>query len=87
MRPASDPRDREGGEGRDLSLPTGLCKVGPMDLEEHSLDPVIEQTCAECGAVLTRQEIVASLEAGGPYLCSVHAAEEVPLDDEDELAD
>jgi hypothetical protein len=55
-----------------------------MDLEEHSLDPVIEQTCAECGAVLTREEIVASLEAGGRYLCSVHAAEEVPLEDENE---
>jgi hypothetical protein len=58
-----------------------------MDLEEHSLDPVIEQTCAECGATLTREEIVASLEAGGPYLCSVHAAEEVPLEDENELSD
>jgi hypothetical protein len=53
-----------------------------MDLEERSLDPVIERTCTECGAKLTREEIVASLEAGGPYLCSVHAAEEVPLDDE-----
>lgn len=55
-----------------------------MDLEERSLDPVIERTCAECGAPLTREEIVASLEAGGPYLCSVHAAEEVPLDEVDE---
>jgi hypothetical protein len=54
-----------------------------VDLEERSLDPVIERTCAECGARLTREEIVASLEAGGRYLCSVHAAEEVPLDDED----
>jgi hypothetical protein len=55
-----------------------------MDLEERSLDPVIERTCAECGARLTREEIVASLEAGGPYLCSVHAAEEVPLDEQAE---
>jgi hypothetical protein len=55
-----------------------------MDLEERSLDPVIERTCAECGARLTREEIVASLEAGGPYLCSVHAAEQVPLDEENE---
>jgi hypothetical protein len=53
-----------------------------MDLEEHTLDPVIERTCAECGARLTDEEIRASLEAGGPYLCSVHAAEEVPLEDE-----
>lgn len=55
-----------------------------MDLEEHSLDPVIEQTCAECGATLTREEIIASLDAGGPYLCSTHAAEEIPLEEEEE---
>ena len=55
-----------------------------MNLEEHSLDPVIEQSCAECGAALTREEIDASLEAGGRYLCSVHAAEEVPYEDEAE---
>ena len=55
-----------------------------MDLEERSLDPVIERTCAECGAKLTKAEISASLEAGGPYLCSVHAAEQVPIDDENE---
>jgi hypothetical protein len=58
-----------------------------MDLEEHSLDPVIERTCAECGARLTREEIVASLDSGGPYLCSVHAAEEVPIAEEDQPAD
>jgi len=57
-----------------------------MDLEEHSVDPVIERTCAECGARLTQEEIVASLESGGPYLCSVHAAEEVPIADEDQPA-
>ena len=55
-----------------------------MDLEEHTLDPVIERTCAECGARLTDAEIRASLEAGGPYLCSVHASEEVPLEEEPE---
>ena len=58
-----------------------------MDLEERSLDPVIERTCAECGATLTDAEIQASLESGGPYLCSVHAAEQVPLADEDQPAD
>jgi hypothetical protein len=55
-----------------------------MDLEENSLDPVIERTCAECGAQLTAAEIEAAMDAGGPYLCSVHAAEEVPLADEAE---
>ena len=55
-----------------------------MDLEEQSgVDPVIERTCAECGATLTEEEIKASLEAGEVYLCSVHAAEQVPLADED----
>jgi hypothetical protein len=55
-----------------------------MDLEEHSLDPVIERTCEECGARLTEEEIKASLETKGPFLCSVHAAEEVPLEEEAE---
>ena len=58
-----------------------------MDLEPHSLDPVIERTCAECGAKLTREEIQASMEAGDVYLCSVHAAEEVPLDQENDQLD
>ena len=56
-----------------------------MELEEHSLDPPIERNCAECGAKLTSGEIQASIEAGGPFLCSVHAAEQVPLDEESEL--
>ena len=58
-----------------------------MDLEPHSVDPVIERTGAECGATLTEEEIKASLEAGEVYLCSVHAAEQVPLEAEDELPD
>ena len=58
--------------------------VAPVDLEEHSLDPVIKRACEQCGAELTRQEIEASLDAGGPYLCSAHAVEEVPLAEEDE---
>ena len=57
-----------------------------MDLEERTgVDPVIERTCAECGTKLTDEEIKASLDAGGPYLCSVHAAEQVPLEDEGDL--
>jgi hypothetical protein len=51
-----------------------------MDLEERSgVDPVIERTCAECGTKLTEQEIRASLDNGGPFLCTVHANEEVDL--------
>ena len=55
-----------------------------MDLEEHSLDPVIKRTCEECGATLTEAEIAAALDSDGRYLCSVHAVEAVPLEDEDE---
>ena len=54
-----------------------------MDLEEHTgVDPVIERTCAECGTRLTQSEIQASLDTGGPYLCTVHANEEVALDED-----
>jgi hypothetical protein len=54
-----------------------------MDLEERSgVDPVIERTCAECGTKLTDEEIQASLETGGPFLCTVHAAEDVPVDED-----
>lgn len=55
-----------------------------MGLEEDTVDPVIERHCEECGAKLTSAEIQASLDTGGPFLCSVHAAEEVPLEDEDQ---
>jgi hypothetical protein len=54
-----------------------------MDLEEHSLDPVIERTCEECGARLTPAEMVTAMDSGGPYLCAIHAAEVVPLDEVD----
>ncbi|HEX6652439.1 MAG TPA: hypothetical protein VF072_06835 [Thermoleophilaceae bacterium] len=51
-----------------------------MDLEEKTgVDPVIERTCAECGTKLTDAEIRASLDSGGPFLCTVHASEEVSL--------
>lgn len=52
-----------------------------MDLEEHTMDPVIERQCAVCGATLTDEEIRESLESGRRYLCSVHAAEEVPAEE------
>jgi hypothetical protein len=53
-----------------------------MDLEEKSgVDPVIERTCAECGTKLTDQEIRTSLDTGGPFLCTVHASEQVELEE------
>lgn len=57
------------------------------DLEETGgVEPVIQQTCDECGAKLTEAEIQAALDSGGPFLCQVHALENVPLEDEDDQA-
>ena len=52
-----------------------------MDLEERTLEDTLEKSCAVCGAQLTKPEIEAAREAGGPFLCSVHAAEELPADE------
>jgi hypothetical protein len=54
-----------------------------VELEEHEgVDPVIERRCTECGVRLTDAEIQAALETDGPYLCTVHANEEVALDED-----
>lgn len=53
------------------------------DLEEHTLDPAIPRRCDECGAELTKDEIESAVEAGRRPLCSVHAAEEVPVAEEE----
>jgi hypothetical protein len=57
-----------------------------MDLEEHTLETAGE-TCEECGAKLTQEELAAVLESGGPALCKIHAAEVVPLSEEDTTAE
>jgi hypothetical protein len=57
-----------------------------MDLEEKSLDEIGDR-CEECGAKLTRPEIQAALESGGPALCTVHADEFVAVGEDDELFD
>ena len=54
-----------------------------MDLEEKSLDQIPDR-CEECGAKLTRAEMEAALESGGPALCTVHADEVVPVGEDDE---
>jgi hypothetical protein len=54
-----------------------------MDLEEKSLDHIGDR-CEECGAKLTRAEIQAAMESGGPALCTVHADEVVQVSDEDD---
>ena len=54
-----------------------------MELEEQEgVEPVIERKCAECGATLTESEIKAAIDTGGPFLCTVHANEEVELDED-----
>jgi hypothetical protein len=55
-----------------------------MGLEERTIDDTIARTCAVCGAELTTQEIEQGREAGGPFLCTVHAMEEAPAE---EIAD
>ena len=55
-----------------------------MDLEENSIEPVIQRTCTECGTELTEEEIRAALESDGPFLCQVHALENVPLEEEND---
>jgi hypothetical protein len=55
-----------------------------MDLEEKSLDKIGDR-CEECGAKLTKAEMQAALESGGPALCTVHADEVVPVGEEDDL--
>ena len=64
-----------------------LVSKGVADLEEHTLDPAIPRRCEECGAPLTEREIETTLESGGRPLCSVHAAEEVPVAEEDRALD
>ena len=55
-----------------------------MDLEEKTLETVGDK-CEECGAKLTGRELQQVIESGGPALCTVHAAEVVPLAEEDVL--
>ncbi len=54
-----------------------------MDLEPRTIETVGDR-CEECGATLTPAEQAAVLENGGPALCTVHAAEVVALDEEQE---
>lgn len=52
-----------------------------MDLEEQTLEKTGDR-CEVCGAKLTAEELQIALENGGPALCTVHADELVPVDDE-----
>jgi hypothetical protein len=54
-----------------------------MELEEHTLEEPYEPCCQICGVELTEPEIHIAREANGPFLCSVHAAEELPAQDDE----
>ena len=58
-----------------------------MDLEEHTTDDLLETKCEACGAPLTTVEIHEAREAGRPFLCSVHAAEELPAIDPESVGE
>ncbi len=58
-----------------------------MDLEERTLEDSLERNCSACGARLTDQEILEARETAGPFLCSVHAAEEQPAEAAGQLDD
>ncbi len=54
-----------------------------MSLDDTSgVEPVVPERCAVCGAQLIPSEQRAVLESGSPPLCSIHALEVVPLDEE-----
>ena len=56
-----------------------------MALEEtDGLEPAVPDRCQVCGAALIPSEQRAVLESGSPPLCSIHATEDVPLDEEQE---
>jgi hypothetical protein len=58
-----------------------------MDLEERTVEGLLETACEVCGAPLTASEIHGAREAGRPFLCSVHAAEELPAVDPESVGE
>jgi hypothetical protein len=55
-----------------------------MALEEPKVEPAVPERCQVCGAQLIPSEQRAILESGSPPLCSIHAAEVLPLEEEQE---
>ena len=67
--------------GSGAGLP-GLClAIARPDLKLTLIEP-LERRCEVCGAPLTPQEMSDALETGGPFLCTVHAMEELPDEEE-----
>ena len=54
-----------------------------MSLDDSpAVEPVVPARCSVCGAQLIPSEQQAVLESGSPPLCSIHALDVVPLDEE-----
>jgi hypothetical protein len=53
-----------------------------MDLEERTVEPAVPERCQVCGAQLIPSEQRAIVESGSAPLCSIHAAEVLPLEEE-----
>jgi hypothetical protein len=51
-----------------------------VDLEEHEGVETAGTRCEVCGVELTPAEQREVLLGGGPVLCTIHAAEEEPVD-------
>ena len=51
----------------------------PEPPAERGVQDNLASKCAVCGVELTGVELVEAREAGPPFLCSVHAAEELPV--------
>jgi hypothetical protein len=55
-----------------------------MELEERTLEEPLERHCRVCGTELTEAEIHAARETAGPFLCTVHSAEVLPVEADDQ---
>jgi hypothetical protein len=55
-----------------------------MELEEQTLESQLERRCRVCGVELTEAEIHGARETAGPFLCTVHNAEELPVQEDDQ---
>lgn len=53
-----------------------------MAVDEQSNEPAVPDRCEVCGAQLIPSEQAAVLESGSAPLCSIHAAEVLPLAEE-----
>ncbi len=55
-----------------------------MAVDGSPIEPAVPERCQVCGAQLIPSEQRAIIESGSPPLCSIHAAEVLPLEEEQE---